>query len=303
MENKRVLVLMSTFNGERYLDMQLESIFSQKTNADISLVVRDDGSNDSTLDILARWAERVPIDIMESGRNVGPAASFWELLTDANDADYYALSDQDDIWDNNKIQTALDEIGNDSSPVLWTSNCRIIDENSVIVKNQLSITPPILTVITQVICGSAQGCSMVLNRAAVETIRAYNPSCDPMHDLVIMEYMLVIGKVIYHRFPVFSYRIHQNNVIAKQDVSFLSRVLNFKRWLKDRKYSYSNLAAEMLKDLSDLMDAETISYLTDLTRCRYSCKARLSILFNKKTQNQNKRALRSYRIRVGLGII
>ena len=303
MSNYRVVVLMSTYNGEKYIEMQLDSIFSQQTDASIELIVRDDGSSDSTLDIIRKWANKYPIEILESDTNVGPAASFWTLLLNAKEADYYAFSDQDDCWDVNKIQSAIDEIGNDKTPVLWASNCRIIDENSKTTKARYRDEIPELTVVSQFICGSAQGCSMVLNRSAVEAIRAYNPPCDPMHDLVIMEYMLVIGKVIYNEHPFFSYRVHQNNVVAKQDKGIMHRIKSFGRWFNKYKYSYSRLAAKMLEDLSGLMDEDTNAYMTHLTGCRNSLIARFKVLSDERTHNRNKRALRSFRIRVGLGII
>ena len=97
-----VQVLLSTYNGETYLKQQLDSILNQK-NVAVKLFVRDDGSSDGTVDILRAYAALHDNICYLCGENCGVVASFFRLfeLSDP-DVDFYALSDQDDVWDEDK---------------------------------------------------------------------------------------------------------------------------------------------------------------------------------------------------------
>jgi len=96
---------MSTYNGEKYLEEQINRILA-KTDVDFRLLVRDDNSSDGTVAILRRY-ENHPRFQWYGGENLGCAKSFMDLLYSAPDADFYAFSDQDDIWYPNKISSAI----------------------------------------------------------------------------------------------------------------------------------------------------------------------------------------------------
>lgn len=106
----RVLVLMATYNGYPWIQEQLESILSQKS-VDIYVLIRDDGSDDGTLDLLKKnYYERENIEIRYSKKSGGSAGNnFRSLYTecDLTNFDYVALSDQDDIWQPDKIKNAI----------------------------------------------------------------------------------------------------------------------------------------------------------------------------------------------------
>ena len=109
---KQVNILMCTYNGEKFLREQLDSIISQ-TYENIKLIVRDDGSTDNTLGIVHEYIEKYPekISIQESPKHMGYPDCFWDILQNCPPADYYAFSDQDDIWDENKIEYAVAKLG------------------------------------------------------------------------------------------------------------------------------------------------------------------------------------------------
>lgn len=92
MNTKSVQVVMSTYNGEKYLKEQIDSILSQE-GVDVRLYIRDDGSSDRTTDILASYQEHKNVKI-EKGNNLGFAKSFLTALDECDEADYYAFSDQ-----------------------------------------------------------------------------------------------------------------------------------------------------------------------------------------------------------------
>lgn len=102
MNTKSVQVVMSTYNGEKYLKEQIDSILSQE-GVDVRLYIRDDGSSDRTTDILASYQEHKNVKI-EKGNNLGFAKSFLTALDECDEADYYAFSDQDDVWEKISFQ-------------------------------------------------------------------------------------------------------------------------------------------------------------------------------------------------------
>ena len=123
-----VCVLMATYNGEKYLREQVDSIIGQH-NININLIVRDDGSTDSTINILSEYEEKGLLTYTK-GANLGPARSFMELLKFSPISDYYAFSDQDDIWLPDKIKTAVDMMKEDEEkPALYFCQTQLVDEN------------------------------------------------------------------------------------------------------------------------------------------------------------------------------
>ena len=130
----KVMVLMSTYNGEKYLREQIDSILGQ-TGVSVKLLIRDDGSKDNTVEIVKQYCkENDDIKLVE-GKNVGFAESFMELVYRANlysDISYFAFSDQDDVWLNDKLISAihmLEGIHEKNAPNLYFSTARAVDKD------------------------------------------------------------------------------------------------------------------------------------------------------------------------------
>ena len=100
MDKPKVLVLMSTYNGAIFLKEQLDSILNQE-DVNVELLIRDDGSTDSTKFILKEY-ENYPNCTIVYGNNIGASNSFLWLLENCGKSDYYSFSDQDDIWINER---------------------------------------------------------------------------------------------------------------------------------------------------------------------------------------------------------
>ena len=92
----KVCVMMSTYNGERFLPEQLDSLLGQQ-GVETEIYIRDDGSADSTRDIIEKYMRKHANIHFTEGRNIGPGRSFWELLRYVSEYDYYAFCDQDDV--------------------------------------------------------------------------------------------------------------------------------------------------------------------------------------------------------------
>lgn len=127
-----VAVLLSTYNGSKYIEEQLSSIVLQKS-VDLTIWIRDDGSSDDTAGIAESFLQEhgARFNVVR-GSNIGYRNSFDWLMANCCDADYYAFSDQDDVWELDKLTRAIAEINRheeDDVPVLYASAVRIVDEN------------------------------------------------------------------------------------------------------------------------------------------------------------------------------
>ncbi len=115
---KKIVVLMATFNGEKYINQQISSILLQK-NVEVKLIIRDDGSTDKTVDICKTWvAKDNRVDLLSGGEPTGtPAGNFYKMLmflyAGSEKCDFIAFADQDDIWEDIKLYAAIEKIGLD----------------------------------------------------------------------------------------------------------------------------------------------------------------------------------------------
>lgn len=128
MHKKIVNVLISTYNGEKYIREQIDSVLAQ-TWPNIRIYVRDDGSSDGTMEILREYAKKGLIRLSR-GRNVGYGRSFGRLLKKAEEGDYWAFCDQDDVWLPDKVKWAVEwlEQQPEGMPSLFGSSYELTDE-------------------------------------------------------------------------------------------------------------------------------------------------------------------------------
>ena len=107
---KKVSVVMCTYNGEKYIREQIDSIIKQ-TYPIYELIIRDDGSTDATCSIIKEYQLKYPfIKLINSGKHLGVNDNFYKVMKMAN-GDYIAFSDQDDIWHHEKIEEQVKAIG------------------------------------------------------------------------------------------------------------------------------------------------------------------------------------------------
>lgn len=222
MEKNKTLIMMSTYNGERYLPELLESIILQSSKCD--LIVRDDGSTDNTLSVLKEYSSKINIKIIK-GENKGARLSFYLLMEDVcnnfMEYDYYAFCDQDDVWKSNKINVAINKIIlSKEQPTLYIGSWTYVDSNL----NYLSdhITNRAFTFNEILVKNHIIGCCMVFNNAllkiyatGIENLTYKNL---PFHDHWL--YILCLacgGNVVADNKSHLLYRQHNNNVVGKRN--------------------------------------------------------------------------------------
>lgn len=296
----KVAVLMSTYNGHIYLNQQLESLFKQTIAEYMTVYIRDDGSSDDTFKIIEKWKTKMAI-VLYKESNVGPAMSFWKLLMKPDiQADYYAFCDQDDVWDNNKLEIAIKELN--ANTHFYACNCRIIDEKGFVTDEKRCKEVPQISIKRLFVSGVTQGCSMVFDDALRQYIIGKKLKCIPMHDVVLMLYAMSFGKTYWDQEPRFSYRVHSNNVVAKSNKTIIKRMkTTLWNWKNSSKNSMGIVAAEMLKNLND-MSEENKRFLTNISNYRNSVRCKAAILYNDPTNYIPKDLLRSFRLRVILNL-
>ena len=253
----KIAVLMSTYNGEKYLDEQLESLAKQTVADKMTLYIRDDGSTDCTFDIIEKWKSKINI-VLHKGKNVGPAMSFWELLMNQEiQADYYAFCDQDDIWDRNKIEQGIKRLTGKYH--LYACNCRVVDESDKLISSNRVSGTPNMDVQRLFVSGCTQGCSMIFTDYLRQYIRRIKIACIPMHDIVLMLYAKYYGKIYWDTEPHFSYRVRSNKAVAKSNKSLSNKInTTWWNWNNSKKHSITTVAKEMLLITSNITDEDRI---------------------------------------------
>lgn len=244
-----VCVLMSTYNGEAYLKEQINSILNQ-VNVNVHLIIRDDGSSDSTISIIEEYVKNGVLTFYTDDDNLGPACSFMKLLYESGDFDYYAFADQDDIWLKDKLYNGILMIESyNYMPALYCSNQYIYKDEHI---NGLRFNKDQDLGLVQAICGNVfSGCTMLFNNELASILREENkkPSKEilkiRMHDTWVIAVAQYTGKVIYDTNSYIYYRIHSNNTVGIKKHNgkrFLNKMFNAE--LRDGR---SKLAKELLK--------------------------------------------------------
>ena len=211
-----VTVVLCTFNGEKFLPEQLSSLASQTRRPD-RLVLRDDGSSDASVAIVEKWAHAEGIALQQiMGPRLGPAHNFLVALQAASLADVYLFCDQDDVWREDKIERALQNVPWDqkSGPVLCATRLAVVDENLEPIR--LSFLPKHLAFDSAVYESLLTGCTMAFNAKFRDTLIRMIPPAMVMHDWWC--YLVATGVAgVTLRFdtePLVLYRQHSNNAMG-----------------------------------------------------------------------------------------
>lgn len=247
----KVAVLMSTYNGQQFIREQIESIFAQE-NVTVELFVRDDGSSDDTTKILEEYGKENKLH-WYTGKNLRAAKSFMDLIEKTEtEADYIALSDQDDVWMKDKLGCAVSELEkcNSSKPAMYYSNTLLVDRDLNVLK-QPKVTYVSNTMKKSVISSGCTGCTLCMNRKLFEIVKAHHMEFEMIHDMWIHKICLAVdGQVIYDYNPHILYRQHGNNVIGGES-SLLKRIKRHYNTLFSRqcyRSSCSNALYDTYKD-------------------------------------------------------
>jgi len=222
----KVDILLSTYNGEKYLNEQINSIINQSFKNWV-ILVRDDGSTDSTKNILEHFAiilkeQFVLID--NSPEHIGSSRSFMTLLSFSK-SQYVMFCDQDDIWKEEKIKKSLLEIitvENNSpkaTPILIHSDLEVVNDSLDIINisfwHYQNINPKICSFNRLLVSNNVTACSAIIN-ARLKIICVSMHKSIIMHDWWIALVASKFGQISYINEPLIQYRQHNSNQIGSK---------------------------------------------------------------------------------------
>ena len=223
----KVAVLVSYYDGDRYIREQLDSILSQKISPELELdvYVRNDGSPNSDLSVLKEYRDKKQITLFDE-ENVGVKISFFKLLKDVSGYDYYFFSDQDDIWVENKVQLMVSEMQKqgENIPVGVYSDLFIADKNAdptgeVMKSGVLPVKSYDSKSSNDYILRyyEVTGASFAINKATRDMAVLMGEDVfkkTTMHDAALAFMLVSTGKLIFIDTPLTYYRQHGNNLIG-----------------------------------------------------------------------------------------
>ena len=275
----QVTVLMSTYNGSQFLQQQLNSLYEQ-TYANVKILVRDDGSTDTTRDMLASEQLRGAIEQLEGYNNVGSTRSFFALLRHAarTKTTYVTFCDQDDVWQANKIERAVSILSSVSDcPALYCSRLEIVNEQLQAL--ELSVKPRKIGFGNALVENIALGCTMVLNRKAIDLLcHQPLPSQVYIHDWWCYLVIACFGEVIFDNNALIKYRQHSGNAIgvATNHIAILkqklARLLSGRLWISEQAVVFLELFADRLPPSQRLLVELLIK-----AKSSFGCRIRLAL--------------------------
>lgn len=251
-EGMKIDILMSTYNGEKYLKLQIDSILSQSYQ-NWRLLVRDDSSSDNTLSILESYMHKYPNQVFLVDRgtpNLGSSKSFARLL-DFVEGDYFMISDQDDIWLPNKIeQTMIEmhklELKYGNMPLMICCDAKCIDVNNDEIcpsfyesQKFIDTTDKDLKLLA---LNVVQGSTSLMNKKVLDYVKPIPAYV--LHDQWIAVITAHFGKVVYLHKQLLLYRQHDKNVLGALNVGllyFVNKIRHFKKQLQIYESFYNSL--------------------------------------------------------------
>lgn len=299
---KSVQVLLSAYNGEKYLAPQLDSILAQ-TGVEVSVLVRDDASTDHTKEILENYAQKHINIRWYSGDNLGVQRSFFELLDMADEGkDYYAFADQDDFWLPEKLLKAVSTLEKEekNQPLLYGS--KVVYASEDLKKQELFSyavpkEPAFGNALVENIC---MGCTEVFNRELLELVRAHKASGDTLHDWWMYLTASCFGKVVFDENAYILYRQHAGNQVGMQNnwsARWKKRFIHFKKL----RYSLSRQARDFLDRYT--VEGECRILALKLADYRSSIKKRIALIREDRIYRQQDLDNKIYHLLFLLGLL
>lgn len=269
-------ILLAAYNGEAYIKEQILSILAQ-TRKDFRLVIRDDGSSDKTVQVIEQLLnEQGALDrakILSDGQKSGSAKNNFMRLLKSSDAEYVMFSDQDDIWEPDKILDSMERMERAEKkygkemPILLHTDLYVMGEDETILSDSLieyMNLPKRDSLKNLLLQNSVTGCTVLMNQSATKLMKMADETGDfVIHDHFAAVLIALFGKVICLKKPEVRYRQHAENVIGASDArSFRYRMRRFLRGRKEfRKdmddcYKQAGYILTQYKDKLDMVPQE-----------------------------------------------
>jgi glycosyltransferase involved in cell wall biosynthesis len=268
-----VSIVMTTYNGEKYLEEQINSIISS-TYQDFELHIVDDGSQDATMKILERYKQQYPekIYISQNKTNLGVTSNFLNAISKTT-SEYVMLCDQDDVWRKDKIARTLKRVkqmeiqfGKDL-PIAVFTDAYVVDNKLNIMHESFfasgRLNPRLIDLPHLLMENKLIGCTVMVNGAVRRILQSSPlPKRARFHDGWLGLIAASFGKIGFIKEPTLFYRQHDANVVGNRD--FLSYILSrFSNPRKQKEVLHAQyLQAEEFAELyNDLLDSKKLELI------------------------------------------
>lgn len=271
--NKKITIVMATYNPEsRFFEEQLQSIESQ-TYDNIELLIRDDCSTSEEFEkinkIATKVLKKIPFEISQNEVNLGSNKTF-EKLVELASGDYIGLSDQDDVFDENKFEKLVELLESEGA-VLAYSDARVIDSVGNVTNTSFKAHAKRVVHIHGDNMGpafirrnSVTGCTMLIRTNIAKLALPFPNYAAYVHDHWLTLIAATQGRISYCEMPLISYRIHGNNQIGS---SLLKGVEDKKTYLENKlrveEIKYSVLA-EKSRFFNQEMQVEVQAHIDNM---------------------------------------
>ncbi len=259
-------ILLASYNGEKYITEQIESILNQ-TYKDWFLYIKDDCSTDNTVKIINAYEKRYKdkIKVVVSDKPTGSAKDNFFSMLQYSKSDYIMTCDQDDVWIPEKIEITYNKMKEAENaykdiPILVHTDLKVADENLNIISDSLlkmqnldSSKDKLNNLLVQNI---VTGCTVMVNRKLLDYIKTI-PKYAIMHDWWMALIASSLGKIEFIEKPTVLYRQHKYNDVGAKDVNSANYILKRLSNINDIKKSISDTylqSEEMLNSLGNLID-------------------------------------------------
>ncbi len=293
---------MATYNGERFIREQIESILNQ-TYQNWRLLIHDDGSSDRTLDIIKRYSSKYPekIILIEDGVKCGGAKENFAHLIEItkrgfiNAYDYIMFADQDDVWLPEKIELTLEKMiymeakFNYTPPLLVHTDLKVVDSNLNLISesfwNFQKINPLRNSLNYLLFQNTVTGCTVMINKKLLNLLTEI-PKEAIMHDYWIALIAAAFGQICPISEQTILYRIHNANNWGARKFGFkyiIERFLYEHELIKKVIYAQIKQACKFLEIYKDKLACEKIETLENFCKIEYAgfLKKRKIIIENK----------------------
>ena len=216
-----ISVAMATYNGEKYIQQQIESILNQSRKVN-EIIVVDDNSSDKTLEIINNL--KCPlIHVYKNEGNLGYIENFYKAIS-LTQGKFVFLADQDDIWEKEKVELTLTELQNSEKNMAVCTGFSLIDQNGNPISdiNNYQINDFVLRkhknveniTLNRLAFGNVvQGCTYCVKRDVIDVYLSIH-NLEVIHDYQLMLIAATMGKVKYLNIPLIRYRLHGNNAVG-----------------------------------------------------------------------------------------
>lgn len=300
MQIPNVNILLSTYNGAKFIDEQIQSLLSQ-VNVNITITIRDDGSNTAMTAMLKQYQKNYNNIQLILGNNIGLPGCFFELMKECDkNYDYYAFCDQDDIWIPNKLEIATEKLKKfentkKPAPTLYFSRQTYINENGKILGVSTSPKHPI-TPSNALFENLAVGCTCVFNntllKLALMSIETDKTNQIFMHDWWLYLIASTMGKVVFDKTPTIKYRQHSNNKYGGRISLFNKSIRRIKLLIFIQKTNVPTPLTQLTHLHSQLIKHEKVQMSTEikilLKSYQSSFFSRLSYITSKPLKRRSK---------------